>query len=103
MVSGWVPLPTAAIMAGPRDGTVPGALGVSASIHNMYGPHGRAQDDQLTTHLAREFGCEREILLTYKAVYAIASASLFTADGSDGHFAWCTAILNRPDVRAAVS
>jgi len=31
----------------------------------------------------------------YQAVYALTSYDLFSPDGSDGHFHWCAALLNR--------
>jgi hypothetical protein len=37
-----------------------------------------------------------------RAAYAIATATCFSASGSDGHFAWCVAMLQRPDVRNAL-
>ena len=36
------------------------------------------------------------------AGYAVATANAFTADGSDGHFAWCISQLRRPDIAAAL-
>jgi hypothetical protein len=35
------------------------------------------------------------------ASYAVATASAFTPDGSDGHFAWCLSQLRRPDIAGA--
>ena len=38
-------------------------------------------------------------LAVHRAAYAIVTATCFSASGSDGHFAWCVAMLARPDVR----
>jgi len=42
------------------------------------------------------------VLLIYQASYAVATANAFTADGSDGHFAWCLSQLRRPDIAKAL-
>lgn len=75
-------------------------VSVAAAIYNMYGPHARKLDDALTTQLASEFGYPLDILLLYRAVYAIISSNAYDAAGQDGHFAWCAAILNRDDIAA---
>ena len=62
---------------------------ITASVMNMYGPHAPAITDALTAQLARDLGYPADVLLTYQAAYAVATSNAFTADGSDGHFAWC--------------
>ncbi len=38
----------------------------------------------------------------YKAVYAIVTSNIFDPDGTDGHTAWCIAILQRDDISAVL-
>jgi aminoglycoside phosphotransferase (APT) family kinase protein len=71
---------------------------IAASVMNMYGPHAPAITSALTAQLARDLGYPADVLLTYQAAYAVATSNAFTADGSDGHFAWCLDQLRRPDV-----
>jgi aminoglycoside phosphotransferase (APT) family kinase protein len=75
---------------------------VAAAIMNMYGPHARAVTTELTARLAADLGYAVDVLLTYQAAYAVATSNAFTLDGSDGHFAWCIAQLQRPDIDAAL-
>jgi aminoglycoside phosphotransferase (APT) family kinase protein len=69
--------------------------GITAIIADMYGPHGAARADALTHTFAAELGYPIDVLRVYQAAYAIATSNAFTDDGSDGHFAWCVAQLNR--------
>lgn len=75
---------------------------IAASIMNMYAPGALAITRALTAQTASELGYPLEVLLVYQAAYAVATANAFTADGSDGHFAWCAAQLSRPEVTAAL-
>jgi aminoglycoside phosphotransferase (APT) family kinase protein len=75
---------------------------ITASVMNMYGPHALSITRQLTTRFARDLGYPAEVLLIYQACYAVATSNAFTADGSDGHFAWCIAQLRRPDITSAL-
>jgi aminoglycoside phosphotransferase (APT) family kinase protein len=75
---------------------------ITASVMNMYGPHARAITQDLTARIAQELGYRPEVLLIYQAAYAAATSNAFTADGSDGHFAWCMTQLERADVTAAL-
>ena len=72
---------------------------VAASIHDMYGPRARTNEAVLDAAILERFGYEPEMLHVYRAAYALATSNCFSASGSDGHFAWCTAMLNRPAVR----
>ncbi|MFE4499758.1 hypothetical protein ACFRFQ_07820 [Rhodococcus sp. NPDC056743] len=38
----------------------------------------------------------------YRAAYSLITVNAYDADGSDGHFAWCVAALNRPGVARAL-
>ncbi|MEH1129012.1 phosphotransferase family protein [Micromonospora sp. CPCC 206061] len=75
---------------------------ITALITDMYGPHGPARVDALTHEFATELGYPLDVILLYQAAYAIATSNAFTDDGTDGHFAWCVAQLNRPDLNGAI-
>lgn len=75
---------------------------ISAVIMNMYGPSAPAISQALTARLAAELEYPVEVLLIYRAAYAVATSNAFTADGSDGHFPWCVAQLGRAEVTAAL-
>jgi hypothetical protein len=66
------------------------------------GPHALAITQDLTARFAWDLGYPTEVLLTYQAAYAVATSNAFTADGSDGHFAWCIAQLSRDDISEAL-
>lgn len=55
----------------------------------MYGPHADAIDAVATHHFADALGYPLNILLTYRAAYAIISSTLYDAQGLDRHFEWC--------------
>lgn len=67
---------------------------ITAVIMNMYGPHSRAIARQLTQLFCDELGYDADVLLRYRAAYALATSNFLTADGSDGHFEWCVGWLN---------
>jgi hypothetical protein len=69
---------------------------------NMYGPHAAVVTETLTDVLADELGYPPQVLRLYRAAYAVATSTAFTADGSDGHFDWCTRQLTAPLVTAAI-
>jgi hypothetical protein len=75
---------------------------ITASVMNMYGPHAAAITTALTARFAAERACHLEVLLVYRAAYAVATSNAFTSDGSDGHFAWCARQLNQDEVGAAL-
>ncbi len=75
---------------------------VTASIFDMYGPDARATESRLDEALGERFGDDPDRLGVYRAAYAVVTATCFSASGSDGHFAWCAAMLRRPDVLAAL-
>jgi aminoglycoside phosphotransferase (APT) family kinase protein len=76
---------------------------IAAAITNMYGPHAPAITRALTARTAASLGYPVEVLLVYQAAYAVATSNAFTADGSDGHFAWCITQLTRADITDALS
>ena len=75
---------------------------VAASIHDMYGPRARVNEALLDDAVVDRFGHDRSTLALYRAAYALVTATCFSASGSDGHAAWCVAVLRRPEVRAAL-
>jgi aminoglycoside phosphotransferase (APT) family kinase protein len=75
---------------------------ITAGIMNMYGPHAEAIATALTDHFAMELGHSSEVLLIYRAAYAVATSNVFSADGSDGHFPWCVAQLTQKRITAAL-
>lgn len=62
----------------------------------MYGLHSRAIAGQLTDLLCAELGYAREVLLLYRAAYALAMSNFLVSDGSDGHFEWRVGWWNDP-------
>jgi hypothetical protein len=67
---------------------------VTAAVWDMYGPHAREHTESLTRVFASELGYEPDTLALYQTAYALTTYDLFSADGSDGHFHWCAALLN---------
>jgi aminoglycoside phosphotransferase (APT) family kinase protein len=76
---------------------------IAAAVMNMYGPHAPAIVAELTRRIAAGLDYPVELLLTYQAAYAVATSNAFTRDGSDGHFAWCIAQLERTDIAAMLA
>jgi hypothetical protein len=56
----------------------------------------------LLSRFESELGYSRELMLLYRAAYAVSTATMYSPDGSDGHFAWCAANLKRSDLRSAL-
>jgi len=52
--------------------------------------------------VAARFGQAPSRLGVHRAAYALATANCFSVSGSDGHFEWCVAMLQRADVREAL-
>ena len=76
---------------------------VAGSIFDMYGGRAAASEAVLTEAVVDRFGYEERRLWVHRAAYALATATCFSASGSDGHFDWCIAMLSRPVVRTAVA
>ncbi len=76
-------------------------MALTSSFFDMYGPHALRVDRHLSDLFAGAFGVQREDILRYKAAYALIGSNAYS-DTADGHFRWCAAVLQRPDVRAAV-
>jgi aminoglycoside phosphotransferase (APT) family kinase protein len=75
---------------------------VTAAIWDMYGPDAEHHTAELTDLFAAELGHDPKVLALYQAAYALTTYDLFTPDGSDGHFQWCAALLNRSTVTGQV-
>ncbi len=75
---------------------------ITASVMDMYGPHALGTTQDLTARIAQDLDYPHQVLLIYQAAYAVATSNAFTADGSDGHFAWCITQLRRADVDEAL-
>lgn len=75
---------------------------VTAATMNMYGTHAAAVTETLTDAFADELGHPPQVLRLYRAAYAVATSDVFTADGSDGHFDWCTRQLTAPEITATL-
>jgi aminoglycoside phosphotransferase (APT) family kinase protein len=75
---------------------------VAASVQDMYGPDARRVEERLDAAVTQRLGHDRARLHLYRAAYALTTATCFSPSGSDGHFAWCVAMLERPDVRADI-
>lgn len=75
---------------------------VLALIADQYGAKAAQSEALLDALIPDRFGIDPRKLLVYKAVYAVITSGYFSDDGSDGHYPWAVAILNRPEVRTAV-
>ena len=75
---------------------------IAASCFDMWGPSAQDIERQLDRAFASAFGHDHRRVSIYRAAYALTTACCFGTDLSDGHFAWCITMLDRPDVRDAV-
>ena len=75
---------------------------VTASIFDMYGPRAADTEAILDAAIAGRFGYDPRRLAVYRAAYALVTSNCFSASGSDGHFAWCVRMLQRPQVLDAL-
>ena len=71
---------------------------VAAAIYDMYGPDAPDTEDELLSRMPYD----RTTLLVHRAAYSMLTATAYDPSGRDGHFAWCMAALNRPDVTRAL-
>jgi aminoglycoside phosphotransferase (APT) family kinase protein len=76
---------------------------LTASIFDMYGPRHRQSEAVLDDAFATRLGHDPQRLGIYRAAYALATATAFSPDGTDGHFEWCVGMLQRDDVRGAIA
>lgn len=75
---------------------------VAAAVFDMYGQAALETELGLLAQIEQRLGHRREALLVHRAAYSVITANAYDAEGRDGHFAWCVAALNRPDVVAAL-
>ncbi|MET9039616.1 phosphotransferase family protein [Streptomyces mirabilis] len=71
---------------------------VTAAIWDMYGPDAEHHTAELTNLFSAALGYDAKVLALYQAAYALTTYDLFSPDGSDDHFQWCAALLNRHTV-----
>lgn len=76
---------------------------IASAVLDMYGPRAAQVDRVLTDALVERLGVERDVLLAYKGFYALVTSNVYSPDGTDGHFGWCSAMLARQDVRDAAA
>jgi hypothetical protein len=69
---------------------------VTAGVMDMYGAHAAEITAALTADLADRLGYDRDVLVLYRAAYAVLTSTLFGAGPDDGHHRWCAAQLVAP-------
>jgi hypothetical protein len=67
---------------------------LAAGFFDMYGPDARRLDNLLLNRFER-LGHDRERMDLYRRAYAITTATIYDADATDGHYAWCVGQLTR--------
>lgn len=77
-------------------------VSIACGTYDMYGPFARTHDDTLVSAAVNTHGYDRSHLLLHRALYSVLTSNAYSEDGSDGHFEWCAAMLNRADVREAL-
>jgi aminoglycoside phosphotransferase (APT) family kinase protein len=75
---------------------------ISASCFDMYGPRARETERRLDQAFTATFNYDPQRLAVYRAAYALITACCFGDNLNEGHFAWCIAMLNRPDIKDAL-
>jgi len=75
---------------------------VAAGIFNMYGSSAAEIDRQLRRLFEAELGYPAELLISYRAAYAVITSNAYDPAGQDGHFAWCVRQLSSPEVRVVL-
>jgi aminoglycoside phosphotransferase (APT) family kinase protein len=76
---------------------------IAASCFDMYGPRARQTERQLDQAFAETFNHDPQRLAVYRAAYALITACCFGDNLNEGHFAWCIAMLERPDIKDILS
>jgi aminoglycoside phosphotransferase (APT) family kinase protein len=72
---------------------------VTGSVFDMYSPEARRTESRLD----RATGVDPDLAAVFRAAYAVVTSTCFSSTGGDGHFAWCVAMLQRPDVRGTLA
>lgn len=76
---------------------------IACAVFDMYGPWAAQTKTRLTDAVVARFGFDSRVILAYQGVYALMTSNAYSPDGSDGHFAWCSTMLARPDVQEAAA
>jgi aminoglycoside phosphotransferase (APT) family kinase protein len=76
---------------------------IACGTYDMYGPFARQHDEALLSECVCRHGYDRHRLMVHRALYAILTANAYSDEGTDGHYAWCVATLNRAEIRDALS
>lgn len=76
---------------------------IACGSYNLYGRHYRTTDAYLMAVCVDRHGFDCQRLLVLRALYALLTSNAYSEDGTDGHFGWCVGVLNRDDIRAALS
>jgi len=75
---------------------------ITAAIFDMYGPDAPRIEQNLLERMEERLGYDHDTMLVYRAAYSLITANAYDPAGTDGHFAWCAAALNRADVTRAL-
>lgn len=75
---------------------------VAASVFDMWGPRAREVEQELDRVFVSAFAHDHRRYWVYRAAYGLTTACCYGTDLTDGHFAWCVKLLNRPEVREAL-
>lgn len=75
---------------------------IAASCFDMYGPRAQEIERRLDRAFSVAFDHDPQRLAVYRAAYALVTACCYGENLDDGHFAWCIAMLNRPDIKDAL-
>lgn len=71
---------------------------VASCITEMYGPHHLRHEQQVSEACATVIpGFDVKAPL-YKALYGLITSNAYDPDGTDGHYAFCVDLIQRPDV-----
>jgi len=65
----------------------------------MYGADAMRSEARQDSAFAERFAYDQPRIWTYRAAYALVTATCFSASGSDGQIAWCVRMLERPGLR----
>lgn len=75
---------------------------LTASFFDMWGPRAREVEHELDRAFMSAFAHDHRRYWIYRAAYALTTACCYATDLSDGHFAWCVNMLDRPEVQASL-
>jgi aminoglycoside phosphotransferase (APT) family kinase protein len=67
---------------------------LAAGFFDMYGPDAKRLDNLLLDRF-EQLGHDLERMWLYRHAYAICTATIYAADATDGHYAWCIGQFTR--------